>query len=177
MYSTLARLADKLARGMALLGGLVLIAVIVMTCVSIAGRALLPLNIGLGPIRGIYDITEIGMAAAVFAFLPWCQLKRGHATVDLFKAAFPRYLNLGLDLLFDLTMLGAATVGAWRLYLGMQDKLRYGETTLIAQIPVWQGYAASLVGAVAFVLIAAFCVMRSVRSLAAGRQTEDGLYD
>ncbi len=165
MYSALAKFARALAQSMALIGGAILLIVIVVTIVSIAGRIFVPLDIGLGPIRGIYDITEIGIAAAIFAFLPWCQLQRGHATVDLFKFAFPNVMNRVLDVIMDVGMLTAATLIAWRLFLGMQDKLRYGETTLIAQIPVWIGFAAALVGAVIFALVAAFCVIRSVRAL------------
>lgn len=165
MYSALAKSARALAQSMALTGGAILLIVIVVTIVSIVGRIFVPLDIGLGPIRGIYDITEIGIAAAIFAFLPWCQLQRGHATVDLFKFAFPNVMNRVLDVIMDVGMLTAATLIAWRLFLGMQDKLRYGETTLIAQIPVWIGFAAALVGAVIFALVAAFCVIRSLRAL------------
>jgi len=74
MYRRLNSFAEHLARALALAGGGVLIAVILLTCVSIAGRAFLPLDIGLGPIRGIYDMTEIGMAAAIFTFLPWMRV-------------------------------------------------------------------------------------------------------
>jgi len=59
-----------------------------------------------------------------------------------------------------------AIVGTYRLYLGMQDKLSFGETTLIAQIPVWQGYAAGLIGAAGFVVVALFCTLRAARRLA-----------
>ena len=166
MYHLLYRAVDALARLLAIAGGAVLIALIALTCVSIAGRALLPLDIGLGPIRGIYDYTEIAMAAAVFAFLPIAQLREAHARVDLFGPMMPAALNLFLDLLFNLAMLLVAAVGTWRLWLGMQDKLRFGETTLIAQIPVWQAYAAGLVGAAGFVVVAAFCVLRATRRLA-----------
>ncbi len=173
MYQILSRGADLIARGMAYLGGVILVVVVILTCVSITGRALLPLNLGLGPIKGIYDITEIGIAAAVFAFLPWCQLCRAHAVVDLLKPAYPVKMNQILDALFDLGMLIAATIIAWRLTLGMLDKMRYGETTVIMQIPVWQGYAASLVGACAFALVAAFCVLRSTRILVRGAPAGD----
>lgn len=166
MYQMLTNSTRILAQAMALFGGALLLLVVGITFISIAGRALVPLDIGLGPIRGIYDITEIGIAAAVFAFLPWCQLERGHAAVDLFKPAFPKLMNRLLDVVLDGGMLAVAALIAWRLYLGMMDKLTYGETTLIAQIPVWQGYALSLMGAVGFVLVAAFCVLRSLRALA-----------
>ena len=166
MYAKLNKAAELLAAGLALAGGAVLLALVVLTSISIIGRALVPFDLGIGPIRGIYDITEIGMAAAIFAFLPWAQLNDAHARVDLFQFAMPAAMNRVLDLLFNIAMLVVATIGTYRLYLGMADKLKYGETTLIAQIPVWQGYAAGLVGGVGFVLISAFCILRSVRRVA-----------
>jgi TRAP-type C4-dicarboxylate transport system permease small subunit len=86
--------------------------------------------------------------------------------VDLFLPVIPGAMDRTLDLVFNLAMFGVALVGTWRLYLGMQDKLSYGETTLIAQIPVWQGYAASLVGGVGFILVSAYCVLRALRRIA-----------
>lgn len=166
MYRRLQIIVELIARLLAIGGGAVLLCIIALTCVSIIGRALVPLDIGLGPIRGIYDLTEIGMAAAIFAFLPWAQFNEAHARVDLFQPVMPKTMDRFLDLLFNVAMLVVAAVGTWRLYLGMQDKLSFGETTLIAQIPVWQGYAASLAGAVGFIIVAAFCVVRSGRRIA-----------
>lgn len=166
MYRRLQIIVELIARVLALAGGAVLLCIIVLTCVSIIGRALVPFDIGVGPIRGIYDMTEIGMAAAIFAFLPWAQFNEAHARVDLFQPVMPKTMDRFLDLAFNLAMLVVAAVGTWRLYLGMQDKLSFGETTLIAQIPVWQGYAASLLGAVGFIMVAAFCVLRSGRRMA-----------
>lgn len=171
MYRSLHRIAETIAATLALAGGAVLLGLTLLTVYSILGRALVPFDIGPGPLRGIYDMTEIGVAAAVFAFLPWAQLTEAHARVDLFRWAMPDMLDRLLDLLFNIAMAFVAAIGTWRLYLGMQDKLAFGETTLIAQIPVWQGYAAGLVGAVGFVLVALFCVLRSARRLTGA---EDG---
>lgn len=165
MYRILEKAAEVIAGTLALAGGAVLLILTALTCISILGRAAVPLDIGLVPIRGIYDMTEIGMAAAIFAFLPYAQLTEAHARVDLFRWAIPGTFDRLLDLLFNIAMAFVALVGTWRLYLGMQDKMSFGETTLIAQIPVWQGYAGGLVGAVGFVLVACFCVLRSGRRL------------
>ena len=177
MYATLYRLVDLIARGLAYAGGAVLVGLVLLTCLSIVGRAFVPLQIGLGPIRGIYDMTEIGIAAAIFAFLPWCQLRRGHAAVDLFTPYYPDRMNRLLDLCIDALMCVVAVVGTWRLALGLLDKRGNGgpfvETTLIAHIPVWWAYAASLVGAVGFSIVAAFCVLRSLRALAVGGESAD----
>jgi TRAP-type C4-dicarboxylate transport system permease small subunit len=169
MYDLLEKAADRLARGTALLGGVVLLAVVLMTCVSITGRALVPL--GLGPVHGDFEWIEMGVGFAIFAFLPWCQLQRGHASVDLFRPVFPSGMNRVIDLLVDVAMFLAAFVIAWRLWLGLLDKQRYGETTFIIQFPIWIAYAACLLGAVATVIIAAFCIIRSGRALVTSRQS------
>jgi TRAP-type C4-dicarboxylate transport system permease small subunit len=163
MYALLHRSADVVARGLALLGGAVLVGLVVMTCLSILGRALVPF--GLAPITGDFELIEIGVAFSVFAFLPWCQMQRGHAAVDLLKPMFSASLNKLLDLVIDLAMLAAAWILAWRLWLGMLDKRNFGETTFILQFPVWQAYAACMIGASGFVLVAAFCCVRSAHVL------------
>lgn len=163
MYQALNRGIGWLARGIAILGGLVLIVLIVMTSLSITGRALIFL--GLGPVKGDFELVEAGVAFAVFAFMPWCQYNRGHARVDLFQPVFGAFLNKLIDLIADVMMFVAAYVIAWRLYLGMIDKLNYRETTFILQFEIWWSYAASFAGAAAFVLVSAFCILRSLRAL------------
>lgn len=169
MFARMTTAVEVLARATALLGGIVLIALVISTCLSIIGRTLVP--IGLRPIKGDFEIIEIGVGFAVFAFLPWCHFNRGHASVDLLKPVFPPAFNRAVDLLADLAMLVAASLIAWRLALGMLDKLRYGETTFILRFPVWIAYAAGLFGATVFVVVAAYCCVRSLRTL--GGHPED----
>jgi len=163
MYRALGNSVEILARVMALAGGLVLAGLIVMTVASIIGRALI--GIGLGPIPGDFEMVEIGVGFAIFAFLPWCQLNYGHARVDLFQAAMSPRLNRIIDFLSDVLMAVAAALIAWRLLLGLFDKKGYFETTFILQFPIWMAYAASAAGALVFVVVAAFCILRSGRVL------------
>jgi TRAP-type C4-dicarboxylate transport system permease small subunit len=154
------RIVGALAKGLALAGGVVLTALVLMTVASIAGRSLIPL--GLRPIPGDFELVEIGCAFAVFAFLPWCQYRRGHVTVDLLVTPLgPRGLAL-LAAAGNLLMTIAAALLAWRLVPGTLEKLQYQETTFILQIPVWWGYALGLIGAWLFVLVAAYTVWRSL---------------
>jgi len=166
MYSILDNLAKHLSRLLALIGGAVLIVIVIATCISITGRALT--DFGFSPIKGIFDYTEMGVGFAIFSFLPWCQYQRGHATVDLFTPFYPAAMNRVLDVIIDIAMFIAASLIAWRLWLGMLDKMRYGETTFIAQVQVWPAFAAGLVGAVLFAFVAAFCILRSGRTLISG---------
>lgn len=173
MYRRLHHIADTIARSLALFGGAVLIGLVVLNTVSIVGRAFVPLDIGIRPIRGIYDMTEIGIAVAIFAFLPWAQLSDAHARVDLFQSVMPRFAQRCFDLLFSIAMAALALLITWRLYLGMADKRSFGETTLIAQIPVWWGYAGGLIGAIGFTLVAVFCILRAGRRLMSGSAIDE----
>lgn len=160
MRQSVERLLERLCAWLAIAGGAVLVALTIATVVSITGRALT--SVGLGPIPGDYELVEAGTAFAIFAFLPWCQLKRGHVTVDLLLARFGPRVNAGVDLVANILMTLASGLICWRLWLGMLDKQAYGETTFILQFPLWWPYAASLVGAAFAVLVCAYTVWRSL---------------
>ncbi|MBD8891380.1 TRAP transporter small permease [Roseibium litorale] len=155
------RLVKALAGGTALAGGAVLIAIVLMTCASVTGRALS--SFGLGPIEGDFEMVEIGIGFAVFAFLPWCHLQRGHATVELLTGRFSTRTNKWIDVVSDLLFLLMAALIAWRLWLGMLDKKSYFETTFILQIQVWQAYAACMVGAVVLTIVSIYQLANSLK--------------
>ena len=152
------------ARLMALVGGLVLTSLIILTCVSVIGRGLNSLlhgpianvapalstrllELGVGPVNGDFELVEAGIAFAIFAFIPLCQVSSGHATVDIFTSRLPpagkRFLNALIEIVFAIVLV----IIAVKLFEGMQSKKRYGETTFLIQFPVWWAYAASLFAA------------------------------
>jgi TRAP-type C4-dicarboxylate transport system permease small subunit len=132
-------LAVRAATAWALVGGLVLSAAIAVNVASILGVML-----GLGPVPGDFELTEIGVAVAAFAFLPYCQATGRNVTADIFTArASPRWLGR-FELLASSVAFLFALLLLWRMSLGMADQREYGYTTTILQIPVWWGYAASL---------------------------------
>ncbi len=156
-----------LARALAILGGVVLVAITVLTVVSIVGRALIP--IGLRPIPGDFELVEVGTGFAIFCFLPWCQLMRGHATVDVFTSFLPDSANRVIDLVSELLMTTIVVLIAWRLWYGMWDKVRYGETTFILQFPVWWGSAAAMFGAAIGVIVSFYVLSVRIREVTTGR--------
>lgn len=132
-------------RAMTWFGGLVLALLALLSVASIAGRALSAF--GLGPVPGDFELVEAGTALAVFCFLPWCHLRRGHATVDLFWKSYPPAMQRALELLTDALMLVVWLLLVWRMGVAMLDYRDNGETSFILQMPVWWGYAASMVPA------------------------------
>ena len=168
---------EWIARGLAWGGGMILVAIAVLTVASITGRALI--FIGLSPITGDFELVEAGCAIAIFCFLPWCQLRRGHVTVDVLVARFPLRLQAFLGLVGDILIALAAGVILWRIWLGLGEKFPYGsdglreamgfgmrpffvETTYELELPIWIPYAAATVGAAVFFVVALYTVWRSL---------------
>ena len=159
---------EWLARALAILGGLVLILITVLTVVSITGRAFV--RQGLGPIPGDFELVEVMTAFAVFSFLPWCQLRGAHATVDVFTSFFPAGVNRVIDLITEILMTFAITLIGWRLWYGMTDKMRYNETTFILQFPVWWGFAAAMVAVGVAILVSFYMTFIRFQEVVAGQR-------
>lgn len=138
--------AILLARLFALIGGVVLCMLIIMSVASIIGRALV--GFGLAPVPGDYELVEIGTALAIFCFLPWCYLKGGHATVDLIYAALPSKIKWIIDSVSELLMLLLWLALTWMLFQGALDKHEFSETTFTLQMPIWWAYVCCLMGAI-----------------------------
>lgn len=149
----------SLCRGIALLGGVLLLAIMAVVVVSVTGRSLV--WIGLGPIPGDFELVEAGGALAIFCFLPWCQLQKGHVTVDILQGVLGKRVDAGLETIYNLIMAGLCGLIAWRLWAGMLDKMNYGETTFILQFPVWWGYAVCLPMAILSVIVCLWTVVES----------------
>ncbi|WP_416900231.1 MAG: TRAP transporter small permease [Minwuia sp.] len=153
--------AAFLCRAVALFGGALLLVVMMLVVVSVIGRAFS--GMGLGPVPGDFELVEMFTAVAIFCFLPWCQLERGHVAVDILAGPLGPRRDAALAVLFNLGMTAVAAFILWRLWAGMQDKITYSETTFILQLPVWWGYAACLPFAGLFIVISALTVWRSLK--------------
>ncbi|MEM9853297.1 MAG: TRAP transporter small permease [Pseudomonadota bacterium] len=175
-----ARIAAALARGLAYAGGAILIALAVLTVASILGRAINAW--GFGAIAGDYELVEAGIAVAVFAFLPWCQLERGHVTVDIVADGLGRRGREALTLVGNMALAALAFLIVWRLYLGFGEKFPYfseasrdrlgmgfkpffPETTFELELPIWVPFGLSLIGAAAFLIVALYTVWRDWNAL------------
>ena len=133
------------SRFMAWFGGCVLTALAVLSVVSIAGRAFS--FAGLGPVPGDFELVEAGTALAVFCFLPWCHLRQRHADVNLFWSIYPPTLRRLLSVASDGLMLLVWLLLVWRMGVATQGYWGNEEVSFILQMPVWWGYAASMIPA------------------------------
>ena len=181
----------RISRLMAMLGGVVLCALILIVCLSIVGRTLnsifysevvqsiMPafaewaLSTGVGPIEGDFEIVEAGMAFTIFAFLPYCHITVGHASVDIFTNWLPARAQRVLRMLIEILFAVVLVIIAVQLEAGMQSKLRSGQTTFLIQFPIWWAYAFSLVGAVLAALVGIFTAFGRIVEVVSGETIID----
>jgi TRAP-type C4-dicarboxylate transport system permease small subunit len=102
-----------------------------LTCIDVVGRYFFN-----KPVTGGFELTEMLLAALIFAGLPLVTLRGDHITVDLFDPVTPDWLFRIQHALA--TLIGAACTGylAWCLWLRAIALDRAGETTSQLQFKI-----------------------------------------
>lgn len=126
-----------LARTCAILAGLLMTAITLVTCASLIGRN----TIG-ATLLGDYELTAVTAGAAVALFLPWCQLRRGNIIVDFFTAKMSNSVNAGLDRFGALVLALVMLLLGWRTVIGGLNAYESQTTTMMLGFPEWVVYAA-----------------------------------
>ena len=130
------KLLVSLARFCAILAGLLLTVITLMTCVSLVGRNTIGMTI-----TGDFELTGVAAGAAIALFMPFCQVQRGNIIVDFFSARFGDKTNAGLDRFGALLLAVVFALLAWRTTLGGLNSWRTNSETQIIGFPEWVAYA------------------------------------
>ena len=158
-FERLERASNALAGVLVAFGGLCLLVACGLTVLSIVG------SLTIRPLPGEIELVEALCGLAVFAFLPYCQLKRGHVGVDLIISAFgPKAMNF-TQVVGDVLIAVLLGLVTWRHFVGTMDKFGNGEITPLLLIPVWWGYAVALVLLLANLIICLFVVVADIRDI------------
>lgn len=143
---------------------LVMFCLMALTCVDVIARYLFN-----SPIWGGFELTEMLLAALIFAGLPLVTLRGDHVTVDLFDPVTP-------DWLFRIQHVAACATGVlctgylgWRLWLRAEHMDRAGETTAQLKIKLaWLTYSMSLLMAFTAVALLVLVFRRPQRHFVEG---------
>lgn len=165
----MSNLINRIAVYSAIVGGVTLSVLIALTCMSIVGRALIPF--GLRPVPGDYEIVEAGIAFAIFCFIPYCQARAGHATVDVFTSGLGDQPNRVIAAFWEVIFAAVLVVIAWRLSQGLFSKFHNGETTMFLQFPIWWAYAACMVAASVGVVVGLWSAWDRVNAVFRGKDS------
>ena len=153
----------RIVAGWALLGGLVLLVVIAVNMISVMGAVFGH------PFPGDFELTEMGVAIAVFAFLPYCQITDANVTADIFTARTGPRLLAALRALASLIAFLFAAILVWRMSDGMLDQREYNYATTILQLPIWLAYLPILLSLALLVAASLVTPTESLRATQGGR--------
>jgi TRAP-type C4-dicarboxylate transport system permease small subunit len=139
----------------------VLFALMVLTCADVIGRYFLA-----QPVTGAFEITEMLLAALIFAGLPLVTLRNEHVTVDVLDPVTP-------DWVFRLQHVVACAVGllstgylAWRLWVRAMNLDAAGETTAQLKFKLaYLTYAMSILMALTAVVLLLLMFRKPVRHI------------
>ncbi|MBK7278216.1 MAG: TRAP transporter small permease [Betaproteobacteria bacterium] len=131
------RVLETLAKLCAVLAGVLLTVITLMTCASVIGR-----NTTGWTIVGDFELSGSAAGAAIALFLPWCQARRGNIIVDFFTAKAGAATRERLD------RVGAFLVGAvmallvWRTRIGGLSAWNSQSGSMMLGFPEWVVYCA-----------------------------------
>lgn len=151
-------LVARLARGLALAGGGVLLATALLTTWSVVQRWLTR-----QPVPGDFELVSLGSGLAVMGFLAYGTLVRSNILVDSFTGWLPTRVNDGIDAFWTLVWLGVAAVLAERLLLGARETLASGTTTMVLGLPTWWAIGLGALAFAATAVAAAWWLLRLAR--------------
>ncbi|MBK9340473.1 MAG: TRAP transporter small permease [Rhodoferax sp.] len=126
-----------LAKFCAIMAGVLLTVITLMTCVSLIGR-----NTTGWTIAGDFELTGVAAGAAIALFLPWCQVKRGNIIVDFFTTNASSNTQDKLDRFGAFVICIMMALMTWRSVLGGLNAFNTNSGTMMLGFPEWIAYAA-----------------------------------
>lgn len=158
------KLLESLAKACAVLAGVLLTVITLMTCVSLIGR-----NTTGWTIVGDFELSASAAGAAIALFLPWCQARRGNIVVDFFTARTSPATNARLDRLGALLLAACVALLAWRTTIGGLNAWKSGAGSMMLGFPEWIVYVFMVPP---LVLTAVIALMQAVRGFASEGQPQ-----
>ena len=141
---------DKVCRGLALVGGVALVIIMVVIMGSVVGA-----QFG-KPILGDTEIVDQLTGILVFTFLPYCHLHGGNVMVDFFTRPLPKRANQFLDSLMNVVFALVAAVITWRLMVGGVTAYTRDNRSMFLNLPEWVVYAVGSIACVLWIIVILF---------------------
>lgn len=149
---------ERLTGLWAVLGGVILLAIVAVTVTNVGAFLLDRIaRLSGGTVTGLpgyEDFVRLAVAAAVPMFLPWCQMQRGHLSVDLFLRRAPRGMTRALDRFGLALTVGAALFLAVMMAQGMMESRADDALSRVLGWPEWPFYAPGIASLILWAAVA-----------------------
>ncbi len=130
------KLLEALAKLCAILAGLVMVGITLLTVASVVGRSLLG-----SAINGDFELVGFAAGAGIALFLPWCQIKRGNIIVDFFTTGASEAARARMDRFGALLLAAVMALMSWRSVLGGLNAWSTQSGSMMLGFPEWIVYA------------------------------------
>ena len=130
------KLLESLAKLCAVVAGVLLTLITLMTCVSVIGR-----NTTGWTLVGDFELTGSAAGAAIALFLPWCQLKRANIIVDFFTVRAAASTQRRLDRIGAFLMACVMALMCWRSSIGGMSAWTSHSGSMMLGFPEWIVYS------------------------------------
>ena len=127
---------ERLAKLCAIVAGVLMTVITLMTCVSLIGR-----NTVGWTIVGDFELSGSAAGAAIALFMPWCQLRRGNIIVDFFTTKASAATQERLDRIGALLVAGVMALLCWRTALGGLSAWKSHSGSMMLGFPEWIVYS------------------------------------
>jgi TRAP-type C4-dicarboxylate transport system permease small subunit len=135
------RVLEILAKAAAVLAGLLLTAITLMTVASVVGR-----NTTGWTLVGDFELAGSAAGAAIALFLPWCQWERGHIIVDFFTTRASDATRERLDRLGAFVLAAVLGFMTWRSAVGGLNAWESKSGSMMLGFPEWIVYCGIVPG-------------------------------
>ena len=129
------RLLELGAKACAVLAGVLLTVITLMTCVSVIGR-----NTVGWTIVGDFELSGSAAGAAIALFMPWCQWRRGNIIVDFFTTRASAAWQRRLDSFGALVLAACLALLTWRTAIGGLNAWKSQAGSMMLGLPEWIVY-------------------------------------
>ena len=151
-------LVERLAAAWAVIGGLMLLAIVLVTTANAGAFTLDRLARLFGAtvsgLPGYEDFVRLAVSAAALMLLPYCQLRRGHVAVDLFVRGLPARVRRRLDAATALAMAALALFLAYWMTVGLAETRADGVLSRVLGWPEWPFYLPGIVSLLLWAAVA-----------------------
>ncbi|MEK9684404.1 MAG: TRAP transporter small permease [Rhodospirillaceae bacterium] len=144
--------------GLALLGGVILCLMALLTTVSVSGRYFFN-----APITGDFELIGLGTGIAVFSFLPFCQLMRENVIVDFFLSHTSKRFQSFFDFVGNLSYGLIIVLMTWRTPIGGIEVYNSNQMTLILELPHWWGFPFAVLCLIVLLIVCLYTTLRSFK--------------
>jgi len=128
----LGRWLFTISKVVAVLGGMILVALSVMLCVTIFSR-----KVFLWQVNGDYELVQMLGALAGSLLFPWCAIVGGNVVVDLLTSGLPVSVTRVLDRIGSFLLAIMAFLLAWRTGVFAINSHDSGAISAMLSWPLW----------------------------------------